>query len=37
VAPDPARLSGLAAPPDRRQWWVERITACYPLLTLSAR
>lgn len=33
VAPDPARLSGLAAQPDRRQWWVERITACYPLLS----
>jgi O-succinylbenzoate synthase len=33
VAPDPARLSGLAAPPDRRRWWVERIAACYPLLS----
>ena len=33
VAPDPARLSGLAAPQDRRRWWVERIAACYPLLS----
>ena len=33
VVPDPARLSGLAAPPDRRRWWVERIAACYPLLS----
>jgi o-succinylbenzoate synthase len=35
VTPDLARLSGLAAPPDRRQWWVERIAACYPLLSQS--
>jgi o-succinylbenzoate synthase len=33
VTPDPARLSGLAAPPARRQWWIDRITACYPLLS----
>lgn len=32
VAPDPARLSGLAAAPDRRQWWIERVRACHPLL-----
>ena len=32
VVPDPARLDGLAAAPDRRQWWIERIQACYPLL-----
>lgn len=32
VTPDPARLSGLAAAPARRQWWIDRITACYPLL-----
>ena len=31
--PDPARLAGLAATPDRRQWWIERIRACYPLLS----
>ena len=29
VAPDPARLQALAAPPDRRQWWIDRIRACY--------
>jgi O-succinylbenzoate synthase len=33
VAPDPARLSALAASPDRRQWWIERVRACYPLLS----
>lgn len=32
VTPDPARLHALAAPPDRRQWWIDRIKACYPLL-----
>ena len=32
IVPDPARLDGLAAAPDRRQWWIERIQACYPLL-----
>lgn len=31
VIPDPARLAGLAAPADRRQWWIDRIRACYPL------
>ncbi|MGV0644561.1 o-succinylbenzoate synthase [Mycolicibacterium sp. XJ2546] len=29
VVPDPARLAALAAPPDRRQWWIDRIRACY--------
>jgi o-succinylbenzoate synthase len=29
VTPDPARLQGLAASPQRRQWWIDRITACY--------
>jgi O-succinylbenzoate synthase len=33
VVPDQARLSDLAAPPDRRQWWIERVEACYPLLS----
>jgi O-succinylbenzoate synthase len=33
VTPDPARLQALAAPPQRRQWWIDRITACYPLLS----
>lgn len=32
VIPDPARLAELAAPADRRQWWIDRIHACYPLL-----
>ena len=32
VAPDPARLSALAASADRRDWWIERVRACYPLL-----
>lgn len=31
VVPDPARLGVLAAPGDRRQWWIERIGACLPL------
>jgi O-succinylbenzoate synthase len=29
VIPDPARLDSLAAHPDRRQWWVARISECY--------
>ena len=29
VTPDPARLAALAAPPERRQWWIDRIGACY--------
>jgi o-succinylbenzoate synthase len=29
VTPDPARLEALAAAPDRRQWWIDRIKACY--------
>jgi O-succinylbenzoate synthase len=33
VIPDPARLRALAAPPQRRQWWIDRIRACYPLLS----
>lgn len=35
VAPDPARLAGLAAPSDRRNWWVERVRACHPLILTS--
>ncbi|WP_210686683.1 o-succinylbenzoate synthase [Mycolicibacterium sp. GESEQ-9] len=31
VVPDPARLSGLAATPQRRQWWIDRVRECYPL------
>ena len=33
VIPDPARLLALAAAPQRRQWWIDRIRACYPLLS----
>jgi o-succinylbenzoate synthase len=33
VRPDPARLADLAAAPDRREWWIERVIACYGLLT----
>ena len=29
VRPDPDRLSALAAPPERRQWWIDRIKACF--------
>ena len=33
VSPDPARLAALAASPDRRQWWIDRIKACLPLMS----
>jgi O-succinylbenzoate synthase len=33
VVPDPARLLALAAPPGRRQWWIDRVTTCYQLLS----
>jgi o-succinylbenzoate synthase len=29
VTPDPARVEALAAPPERRRWWIERVIACY--------
>jgi O-succinylbenzoate synthase len=32
VVPDAARLDALAATPERRQWWIDRVAACYPLL-----
>lgn len=32
VTPDPDRLAALAAPPDRRDWWIARVRECYPLL-----
>ncbi|WP_233213196.1 o-succinylbenzoate synthase [Mycobacterium sp. ITM-2016-00316] len=32
VMPDPARLDALAAPADRRQWWIDRIRDCYPFI-----
>lgn len=33
VTPDPARLQALAAPPPRRQWWIDRVKACYSLVS----
>jgi o-succinylbenzoate synthase len=33
VTPDPARIAALATPPDRRQWWIERVRACHPLVS----
>ena len=33
VTPDPARLQALAAPPERRQWWIDRVRACFPLMS----
>lgn len=33
VTPDPARLAALAAPAERRQWWIERVQACFPVQT----
>ncbi len=36
VTPDPARLQALGAPPERRQWWINRVKACYPLLVPSS-
>jgi o-succinylbenzoate synthase len=33
VTPDPARLAALAAAPDRRRWWIDRITACLALMS----
>ena len=32
VAPDPGRLAALAAPPDRQQWWRDRLERCSRLL-----
>jgi O-succinylbenzoate synthase len=32
VVPDPARLAALAAPADRRDWWIARVRACRALL-----
>lgn len=36
VTPDPARLRTLAAPPERRQWWIDRVRACHRLLVPSS-
>ncbi|KAA8970220.1 o-succinylbenzoate synthase [Mycobacterium sp.] len=32
VTPDPARLQALAAPPERRRWWIDRVSACHRVL-----
>jgi O-succinylbenzoate synthase len=32
VVPDPARLAALAAPADRRDWWIQRVRVCHALL-----
>lgn len=32
VIPDPAALSRLAAPAERRDWWIDRLTRCHGLL-----
>lgn len=32
---DPAALDRLAAPPERRRWWRERVARCHELLTTS--
>lgn len=29
VTPEPGRLEVLAAPPERRQWWIDRVRACH--------
>lgn len=36
VTPDSARLAALAAPPERRQWWIDRVKACHRLLVPSS-
>jgi o-succinylbenzoate synthase len=35
ATPDPARVQALRAPAERRQWWIDRVKACYPLLVPS--
>ena len=32
VTPQPARLAALAAPADRRDWWINRVRECHALL-----
>ncbi|WP_445167053.1 o-succinylbenzoate synthase [Mycolicibacterium sp. Dal123E01] len=34
VTPDPARLATLAAPAERRDWWITRVRECFPLLAV---
>jgi len=33
VVPDPARLAALAAPAERRDWWINRVRECFGLLS----
>jgi O-succinylbenzoate synthase len=33
ATPDPARLAALAAPAERRQWWIDRMRACHQLMS----
>jgi o-succinylbenzoate synthase len=33
VTPEPARLRALAVSPKRRQWWIDRVKACYQLIS----
>ena len=35
ATPDPARLRALGASPEQRQWWIDRVKACHPLLVTS--
>ena len=35
VVPDPARLAALAAPADRRDWWITRVRECHGVLRRS--
>lgn len=35
VVPDPARLAALAAPDDRRDWWIARVRQCHDVLRRS--
>jgi O-succinylbenzoate synthase len=32
VVPDPDRLTALAAAPERRQWWIDRVAECFHVL-----
>jgi len=36
IAPGGARVGAAAAPPDRRDWWIERLTRCHALLAAGA-
>lgn len=37
LVPDAVRLDRLAAPTDRRDWWLERLARCHALLAASDR